>query len=301
MSRLTGYLDDFGMVTTTLAGPLAARLDAIRGAGFSQVMLAARDVVSEPGGLESAARIVKSSGLRVCGLQSLRDFEGLSGRQHDFKVEVAKGMLQMADALGAPLLLVQASTQDASSADPADIARDLRQLAMLAVPLGLKIAYEGHDEAHAVKSLYEAWDMVCRADMPNLGLAIDTAQAAASAASLEDLDLIEAYKIFVVRLADFLQADTGLPGPDRLQPPRLRVFPGEGANSAAVADLLRRLAALGFKGDYSFDVFTEDYQQLPAPAVARRAWLACEWLGEDVLRRSVPLPGRMRLRQPSPR
>ena len=39
MSRLTGYLDDFSMATLTLAGPLRAKLAAIREAGFSQVML----------------------------------------------------------------------------------------------------------------------------------------------------------------------------------------------------------------------------------------------------------------------
>jgi sugar phosphate isomerase/epimerase len=300
MSRFAGYLDDFGIVTTTLAGPLGVKFDAIRSAGFSQVMLDARDVVNEVGGLESAARAVKASGLRVSGLQCLRDFEGLTGRQHDYKVEVAKGMLQMAHALGAPLLLVEASTQVGSSADRAAIARDLRQLAMLAVPLGLKIGYAGHGAAHAVKDHYQAWDLVCRADMPNLGIAIDTAQAVASGSSLEDLDLIESYKIFALHLADFMQAGVSPEDPDRPVATPIRVFPGEGAHSAAVADLLRRLTALGFKGNYSFAACNADYGQLPAALVAERAWVACEWLGEDVLRRSVPLPGRLRLRQPTP-
>ena len=34
----------------------------------------------------------------------------------------------------------------------------------------------------------------------------------------------------------------------------------------------------------------------PLPVVAQRARRAAEWLGEDVLRRSVPLPGKLRLR-----
>ncbi len=297
MSRFTGYLDDFGMVTTTLAGPLGARLKAIRGAGFSQVMLDARDVVGDAGGLDSAVQAVKSSGLSVIGLQCLRDFEGLTGRQHDYKVEVAKGMLEMAHALGAPILLVEASAQPESSTDRALIARDLRKLAMLAVPLGLKIAYEGHAAARGVQDHFAAWDLVCRADMPNLGIVIDAAHAVACRSSLEDLDLIESYKIFVVRLADFME-DADSPVQGGTSP--VRVFPGEGANSAAVADLLRRLAALGFRGHYSFEVFNDDYRQLPAPLVAARGWIACEWLGEDILRRSVPLPGRLRLRQPNP-
>ena len=299
MTRFSGYLDDFGMVTLTLAGPLAAKFKAIREAGFSHVMLDAKDIAADAGGMDSAVQAVKASGLRVSGLQWLLDFEGLTGRQHDYKVEVAKGMLQMAHALGAPVLLAAASTNPASSSDLAAIARDLRKLAMMAVPLGLKVAYEGHGGAHRIRDHFAAWDVVWRADMPNLGIAIDTAHAVASPSSLDDLDLLEAYKIFVVRLADFMQpSDAAAPTGPRA-PPGLRVFPGEGHQSAAVADLVRRLAALGFRGDYSFEVFNDDYRQLPPPLVAGRAWAACEWLGEDVLRRSVPLPGRLRLRQAS--
>jgi len=57
-----------------------------------------------------------------------------------------------------------------------------------------------------------------------------------------------------------------------------------------------RLAALGYRGDYSFEVFNDDYQQMPLPLVAQRARRSAEWLGEEVLRRSVPLPNRMRLK-----
>jgi len=74
-----------------------------------------------------------------------------------------------------------------------------------------------------------------------------------------------------------------------------RVFPGEGAHSEQVAELVSRLHAQGYRGDYSFEVFNDDYQQIPLPDVARRARKAADWLGEGILRRSVPLPGLMRL------
>ncbi len=76
-----------------------------------------------------------------------------------------------------------------------------------------------------------------------------------------------------------------------------RVFPGEGVHSAQVAELVQRLTAMGYRGDYSFEVFNDDYQQLPLPLVAARARRSAEWLGEQVLRRAVPLPGRLRLRR----
>jgi sugar phosphate isomerase/epimerase len=75
-----------------------------------------------------------------------------------------------------------------------------------------------------------------------------------------------------------------------------RVFPGEGVHSEQVAELVTRLDTLGYRGDYSFEVFNDDYQQIPLSAVADRARRSALWLGEEVLRRSVPLPGAMRLK-----
>ena len=42
-----------------------------------------------------------------------------------------------------------------------------------------------------------------------------------------------------------------------------RVFPGEGVHSESVAELVRALDAMGYRGDYSFEVFNDDYRQLP--------------------------------------
>ena len=99
-------LEDFGMDTITLAGPIEAKLRAIREAGFTQVMLSARDLVGHPDGEAAAVDAVHQSGLRVTGLQVLRDFEGLTGQLHEYKIDVAKSMLEMARAVRAPLLLV---------------------------------------------------------------------------------------------------------------------------------------------------------------------------------------------------
>ena len=47
-----------------------------------------------------------------------------------------------------------------------------------------------------------------------------------------------------------------------------RVFPGEGVHSEALAALVTRLHGLGYRGDYSFEVFNDDYQQMPLATVA---------------------------------
>jgi hypothetical protein len=125
---------DFGMDTITLAGPLEAKLAAVRAAGFGQIMLAARDIVGHPQGVDAAVAVVQASGLRVTGFQVLRDFEGLSGHLHGYKVDIAKQMIAMAGALGAKVLLACSSTSQHATGELDAIARDLRKLAMLAVP-----------------------------------------------------------------------------------------------------------------------------------------------------------------------
>ena len=296
MAQGSGNFDDFGMDTISLAGSLENKLKAMREAGFSQVMLKANDLVGHDGGVDAAVRAVKASGLRVTGFQVLRDFEGLSGHLHGYKVDIAKAMLEMAHAVGAPLLLVCSSTSPHATQDLDAIARDLRKLAMLAVPLGIKVAYEGLSWGRTINEFTTAWDVICRADAPNLGLGFDSFHAFATKTPLDTLEQLDPRKIFLVQLADFMWQEIRTVE-ERITTARtFRVFPGEGVHSMQVADLVMRLAALGYRGDYSFEVFNDDYQQMPLPLVAQRARASAEWLGEDVLRRSVPLPNRMRLK-----
>src|SRR5213595_1848342 len=103
-------IDQFGMDTITLAGPLEAKLRAVRDVGFTQIMLQARDIAGHPKGESAAVETVKKSGLRVTGFQVLRDFEGLSGHLHAYKIDIARAMLTMCHALECSLLLACSST-----------------------------------------------------------------------------------------------------------------------------------------------------------------------------------------------
>jgi sugar phosphate isomerase/epimerase len=289
------HFDDFGMDTISLAGSLPAKLAAMRDAGFSQVMLSARDIAGHEGGIDEAARVVRNSGLRVTGFQVLRDFEGLSGHLHEYKVDVAKAMLEMCHAIGSGVLLVCSSTSSHATQDRDALARDLRKLAMLAIPFGIKIAYEGLSWGRTINEFTDAWDIVCRADAPNLGIGIDSFHAFATKSSLDDLEMLSPDKIFLVQLADFMWQEIRTVEERITTARHFRVFPGEGVHSEALAELVMRLDALGYRGDYSFEVFNDDYSQLPLPTVAGRARRSAIWLSQDVLRRSVPLPNQIRL------
>jgi sugar phosphate isomerase/epimerase len=286
----------FGMDTITLAGPLQAKLQAMKDAGFSQVMLKANDLVGHPGGWKAAAQEVRESGLRGTGFQVLRDFEGLSGHLHDYKVDIAKTMLEMCAELGCDVLLACSSTSAHASQDLDHIARDLRKLAMLAIPFGIRIAYEGLSWGRTINEYTTAWDVVCRADAPNLGVCIDSYHILAAKTPLDAILDLDPARIFLVQLSDFMWRETPT-FEERMATARTyRVFPREGVHTEELIDLVQKLDRLGYAGDYSFEVFNDDFVQMPLPMVAERARKSALWLADDILRRSLPLPNQLRLR-----
>ncbi|HUQ73129.1 MAG TPA: sugar phosphate isomerase/epimerase family protein [Burkholderiales bacterium] len=281
-------LDHFGMDTITLAGPLEAKLKAVRDAGFTQIMLNATDIVGHPGGEEAAVAAVKASGLRVTGFQVLRDFEGLTGHLHAYKVDVAKAMLEMCRALDSRVLLICSSASAHATGDFDVLVKDLRKLAMLAVPLDIRIAYEALSWGRHVNLYTQAWDIVQAADRANLGLAVDSFHILAHDSGLEALGEIEPRKIFLVQLSDFLWQEVRS-AEERIETARhSRVFPGEGVHSEKVIELVRELDEMGYRGDYSFEVFNDDYRQLPLPVVSDRARRSVKWITGRVARRSLP-------------
>jgi len=281
-------LDHFGMDTITLAGPLEAKLRAVREARFTQIMLNAADIVGHPQGEQAAVEAVKASGLRVTGFQVLRDFEGLEGHLHAYKVDVAKAMLEMCRALGSRVLLVCSSASPHASGEAERLARDLRKLAMLAVPLDIRIAYEALSWGRHVNEFPQAWEIVARAERHNLGLALDSFHIIATGTALEALEEVDPRKIFLVQLSDFLWQETRSPN-ERMETARhSRVFPGEGVHSEKVIELVRALDAMGYRDDYSFEVFNDDYRQLPLPVVAERARRSVKWITGRVGRWTLP-------------
>jgi len=286
---------DVGMDTASLAGPLDGKLAAVRRAGFSQVMISASDVVGHPGGVAAGVRAVRDSGLAVTGLEALRDFEGCDSRLHSYKVDVAKSMLEVCSELGGRLLLVEASTSSHADADADAIIRDLRMLAVLAIPLGIRIAFKGVAGSPTVRDFTAAGELVFRADCPNLGLAIDAFDILAARIALEDLDALDPEHIFLVQLSDYMWQKIQSVKERAATATHFRVFPGEGAHSDDLATFVKKLDAIGYRGNYSFDVYNDDYQQMPPERVVNRARRAAEWLVETVLRRALPVPNMERL------
>lgn len=280
-------LTHFGMDTVTLAGTLEAKLRASKAAGFSQIMLWAKDLSNYPDGLEAAVALVNRSGLRVTGIQVMRDYEGLSGRLHDYKVDIAQSMLRICKSVGAPVLMVCSSTSRHASGDIDLIAADLAKLANLALPMGVRIAYEALSWGLHVNDYRQSWGAVARADHANLGIVMDSFHVLANGSPLEELQEIPHHKIAMVQLSDYMWRALRS-AEERIETARhVRVFPGEGEHSKELSDMVRAIHQTGYRGDYSFEVFNDDYLQLPPELVGRRAYRAAKWVTDQVLRRSL--------------
>ena len=288
---------DFGMDTASIAGTLERRLAVIRAAGFGQVMISAADIAAHPEGSAAGARAVRDSGLRVTGFEALRDFEGLDGQLHSYKVAVAKAMLTVCRNVGGDLLLVEATTSTHAVPDAERTASDLNKLSVLAIPLGIRIAYKPRLGSRTAPDLAAAADILARAACPNLGLALDSFDLLVARMPPEEIDTLDPQQIFLVQLSDFMWNAIRSAAEQNATATHFRVFPGEGAHSEGLANLVARLDQIGYGGDYSFDVYNDDYLQMPAEAVAERARRSSEWLGETVLRRALPVPNVARMRQ----
>lgn len=285
-------LGNFSMDTITLAGSLESKLDAAVSAGFTQITLWAKDLVGHPDGYAAALNEVRASGLRVNAIQVMRDYEGLSGPLHRYKIETVKTMLKLCEAVGAERLLICSSTSAHASGDIEHIAADLRKVAMLATPLGLRVGFEALSWGRYVSDFALSWEIVQMADRANLGVCIDSfhvlANCSLNGTNFDALATIPGERIAFVQLSDFMW-DAVKSAEERIETARhLRVFPGEGVHSYELSKMIRMIDRSGYRGDWSFEVFNDDYVQMPSEAVALRARDSAMWVAAQSERRSLP-------------
>ena len=260
-------------------------------------MLNATDIVGHPGGEAAAVAAVRASGLRVTGFQVLRDFEGLVGPPARLQGGHRQGDARDVPARSARECCSPARRRSAhATGDPTLLVKDLQKLAMLAVPLGIRVAYEalswGRHVNEFTAGLGHRRRGRPRQPRPRARLlphprAQDRPRRARGRSTPR--------KVFLVQLSDFLWQEIRSPE-ERIETARhFRVFPGEGVHSDQVAELVRALDAMGYRGDYSFEVFNDDYRQLPLAMVAERARRSVKWISRARCRGAAFLHGASRV------
>jgi sugar phosphate isomerase/epimerase len=267
-------LTRFAIDTVTLAGSLEDKLAVTRDAGFGGIEIWAKDLVSHPGGVPGAVATIRASGLRVTSFQLLRDYEGLDGHLREYKIDIARSLMDLMEAVGVPVLVVASSTSPYAQDNREKIADDLATLADLAAPRGIRVAFGAPAWGRWINEYPAVWDAVRRANRENLGVLINAFHLLARGTALSALDAIPGDRIFLVQLADYLGdlRDITETADHR------RAFPNESAHRSIIAEMIRKIHAAGYRGDYVFEVFNDEYLHLAPASIVARARKAAQWI-----------------------
>ncbi|MDO5706184.1 MAG: TIM barrel protein, partial [Paracoccus sp. (in: a-proteobacteria)] len=220
-------------------------------------------------------------GLEIMLFQPFRDFEGLPGDLRARAFDRARHKFDLMAELGAPLMLICSSVHPAALGGIDRAADDLAELAGIAAERGLRIGYEALAWGRHVNDHRDAWEIVRRADHPDLGLILDSFHTLSRRIAPDTIRRIPGDRIFFVQLADAPQIDMDLLYWSR----HFRNMPGEG--DLPVTEFMRAVAATGYAGPLSLEIFNDQFRGGSPEGIARDGHRSLVWLMDQV-RRAEP-------------
>ncbi|KFA51607.1 hypothetical protein S40293_03903 [Stachybotrys chartarum IBT 40293] len=287
---------------------LPEKLEAIANAGFDGIELAMPDLLeygkvvigeaineNDYDSISQIARKVRSItddlGLKVLMLQPFPRFEGwkAGSKERDDAFARAQGWALVMEAAGTDMLQIGSSDSPDITSEVDQLTADFVELAEMFAKKGFRIAYENWCWSTHAATWKKIWDIVRRANRPELGLCLDTFQSAglewadptAKSGLLEGQPNLEKQwqdsladlsstlppeKIFLLQISDAYRMDPPLANDfEGGQPPRsrwshdCRPLPGRGY--LPVKEFLRAVLKTGFSGWLSMEVFDHKEKQ----------------------------------------
>jgi 4-hydroxyphenylpyruvate dioxygenase len=271
------------IATVSIAGDLAEKLAAISAAGFDGVEIFENDFLAFDGSPRDVGRMAADAGLAITLFQPFRDFEGLPEPQRSRAFDRAERKFDVMQELGTDLMLVCSSVSPVSLGGIDRAAADFRELGERAAKRGLRVGYEALAWGRHVNDHRDAWEVVRRADHPNIGLILDSFHTLARKIDLSSIRSIPSDKIFIVQLADAPQIDMDLLYWSR----HFRNMPGEG--DLPVREFMQAVAATGYDGYISLEIFNDQFRGGSATAIAVDGKRSLVWLMDQVRREEPAL------------
>jgi 4-hydroxyphenylpyruvate dioxygenase len=189
------------IATVSLSGMLPEKLEAAAAARFDGVEIFENDLLQFPG-TPALRRMCAGLGLRIDMFQPFRDFDGVSAEQLLRNLDRAERKFDVMEQLGTDLILVCANISASASDDLALRAEQMALLAERAARRKLRIAFEALAWGGAVRTYRQVWDIVQRANQPNLGVALDSFHTLALRDDWQAIKDIPGQRIFYMQLAD---------------------------------------------------------------------------------------------------
>lgn len=242
------------IATVSISGDLREKLAAIAAAGFDGVEIFENDFLAFDGTPAQVGRMIRDHGLEITLFQPFRDFEGLPEPQRARAFDRAERKFDLMQELGTELMLICSNVSPAALGGIDRAAADFRELGERAARRGLRVGYEALAWGRHINDHRDAWEIVRRADHPNIGLILDSFHTLARGIDVATIRSIPGDRIFIVQLADAPKMDM-----DLLQWSRhFRNMPGQG--DLPLVDFMRAVAATGYSGPLSLEIFNDHFR-----------------------------------------
>ncbi len=242
------------IATVSISGDLREKLEAIAVAGFDGVEIFENDFLAFDRSAREVRAMADDLGLAITLFQPFRDFEGLPEPQRSRAFDRAERKFDLMEALGAPLMLVCSSLSPLALGGIDRAAADFHELGERAAKRSLKVGYEALAWGRHINDHRDAWEVVRRADHPNVGIILDSFHSLSRRTPSDTIRSIPGDKIFIVQVADAPAMDMDLLYWSR----HFRNMPGQG--DLPVVDFVRAIAATGYSGPLSLEIFNDQFR-----------------------------------------
>ena len=286
----------WSIATVCMGGTLEVKLAAAARAGFRTIEIFENDLTFFSGKPREVRAMVQDLGLEIIALQPMRDFEGMPEPMRARNFDRAQRKFDLMEELGTKLLCICSNVSEDALGEPERSSADLAELADLAARRGFRIGFEALAWGRHVHDWMQAWEIVRRADRPNLGVVLDSFHAFVRKNPIAPMAQIPGDRIALVQVAD---APGILMDPMSLSRHH-RCFPGQG--DWPITDFLEVAIGTGYNGPISLEIFNDQFRGAPAASIARDGMRSLEVCGEELNQRraiqkappltiSRPLPG----------
>ena len=272
------------IATVSLSGDLEEKLQAIASAGFYGVEIFENDFLTYDGSPADVGRIARDLGLDITLYQPFRDFEGLPGPERERAFDRAERKFDVMHEMGVDLILVCSNCSPAALGGIDRAAEDFAALGERAAKRKIRVGYEALAWGRFINDHRDAWEVVRRANHPNIGLILDSFHSLARGIPSDSIRAIPGDKIFIVQLADAPAIEL-----DVLQWSRhLRNMPGQG--DLPVKDFVIAVAATGYDSVLSLEIFNDRFRGGAPKTIAGDGQRSLLALMDEVKRAEPDIP-----------
>lgn len=272
------------IATVSISGTLRDKLEAIAAAGFDGIEIFEQDFIASDLSPADVGRMVADHGLTITLFQPFRDFEGLPEPHRSRAFARAQRKFDLMNQLGTDLVLVCSSVHPAAMGGIDRMAQDFRDLGDLAARHGIRVGFEALAWGRHVNDHRDAWEVVRRADHPNIGLILDSFHTLGRGINPNTIRAIPGDRIFFVQLADAPAIPMDLLYWSR----HFRNMPGEG--DLDVTAFMRAVTATGYAGPLSLEIFNDQFRAGLPRLVALDGYRSLVDLMDRVRRQEPALP-----------